>query len=402
MNSRLTSALDTVPVTVGAAVPPWQPGFLDIHHINTGRGNSTLALMPDGTSLLIDAGAVKTEGPAMNLPRPDATRRPGEWIARYIERRLKATGNSELGYALLTHLHGDHVGDVSPHSPASASGNYRLTGISDVAESVKIRKLIDRGYPDYNFPARTTDATAMNYIEFAKSAAARGVSVERANPGSSSQIVPTHNPGKFPGFGVRILACNGEVWTGSGEASAAHFPSQTGLAANELVSENSCSIALRLNYGRFSYFTGGDLNSDTNYGRDPWRDVETAAARVAGPVSVATCNHHGYFDSTGPEMVRALRPRAWVLQSWHASHPAMSVLANLYSPILYPGPRDVFCLGMHPAAQLAEARFSDAFKSSQGHVLVRVMPSGAEFSILVIEDGDESDHVKAIFEPYPA
>ena len=29
---------------------PWTPGTLDIHHINTGRGDSTLFIFPDGTT----------------------------------------------------------------------------------------------------------------------------------------------------------------------------------------------------------------------------------------------------------------------------------------------------------------------------------------------------------------
>jgi hypothetical protein len=99
-------------------------------------------------------------------------------------------------------------------------------------------------------------------------------------------------------------------------------------------------------------------------------------------------------------MVRALRPRIWVLQSWHASHPALSVLANLYSQTLYSGERDVFCLSLNPATSLATGRFSDGFKSSQGHVLLRVEPGGARYSVLVLEDGDESNCVKAAFGPY--
>jgi hypothetical protein len=78
----------------------------------------------------------------------------------------------------------------------------------------------------------------------------------------------------------------------------------------------------------------------------------------------------------------------------------MSVLANLYSPILYSGARDVFCLSLNPATALTTARFSDRFKSSQGHVLVRVAPGGAEYSVLVLEGGDESGRVKAVFGPY--
>ena len=381
---------------------PWQPGFLDIHHIHTGRGNSALVVMPDGTSLLVDAGASGTRSPAMNSAKPDATRRPGQWIARYIERQLKATSRTGLDYALLTHLHGDHIGDVTPQSPQSSYAEYKLSGISDVAEAVPIGKLIDRGYPNYDYPAKVTDATALNYIQFVQAAVRRGLVAEQVKVGASTQIELIRSRDRYPEFRVRILAGNGHAWSGESEGSISHFPPQSPSGPSELASENSCSIALRLSYGKFSYFTGGDLTCDTNYGRDPWRDIESPAAKAAGEVSVSTCNHHGYFDANGPGFVSALRPRVWILQSWHASHPAMSVLANLYSPILYPGPRDVFCLGLHPAAALSCARFSDRFKSSEGHGLVRVAPGGAEFSVLVLEDGDESDRVKGIFGPYPS
>jgi hypothetical protein len=265
-----------------------------------------------------------------------------------------------------------------------------------------IGKLIDRGYPEYNYPAKVNDKTALNYIEFVKSAVRRGMPAERVRVGSSRQITQLHGPEPYPEFAVRVVAGNGEVWTGHSEASTPHFPLQSVASSANLASENSCSIALRLSYGSFSYLTSGDLNCDTNYGRDIWKDIETAAGKVAGPVSVSTCNHHGYFDATGPGFVRAVRPKVWILQSWHASHPAISVLANLYSPDLYSSSRDVFCLGLHPAAVLTCGRFSDLFKSSQGHVLVRVAPAGSEFSVLVLEDGDESNRVKAAFGPYPS
>jgi len=332
----------------------------------------------------------------LNTPRPDASRRPGEWIARYIERQLRATSATGLDYALMTHLHGDHVGQVGAECPDSQTGKYKLTGISDVTETVPIAKLIDRGFPEYDYPEKATDPNALNYIAFARSRQAQGLAVERVRVGSATQIIQLRQASHYPDCAVRILAGNGQVWIGEGEKAVPHFPA----ALNPIPPENNCSIALRLSYGRFAYFTGGDLNSDTNYGQQPWLDIESAAAKICGPVSVSTCNHHGYFDATGPEMVRALRPRVWVLQSWHASHPALSVLANLYSRTLYSGERDVFCLSLNPATSLATGRFSDGFKSSQGHVLVRVEPGGARYSVLVLEDGDESNCVKAAFGPY--
>ena len=39
-------------------LPAWKPGVLEIHQIATNRGNSALLLLPDGTTMMIDAGAI--------------------------------------------------------------------------------------------------------------------------------------------------------------------------------------------------------------------------------------------------------------------------------------------------------------------------------------------------------
>ena len=57
---------------------PWSGGHLDIHHISTGRGNATFFILPDGTSLLVDAGAAPDDTTPDATPRPDGSRRPGE------------------------------------------------------------------------------------------------------------------------------------------------------------------------------------------------------------------------------------------------------------------------------------------------------------------------------------
>jgi hypothetical protein len=395
-----TRALSAANETAADTLAPWTAGTLDIHHINTGRGNSALMICPDGTSVLIDAGAANSAAKYMNPARPDDSRRAGQWIARYATRQLRATESRELDHAVMTHLHPDHVGEVGPLSPRSALGDYRLTGISDVEEQLPIRHLVDRGWPTYDYPQPMQDASALNYIAFAKSLAARGGSVERVRVGHADQIGLQKNAAAYPGFSVRMIAGNGEVWTGHGEESASHFPALSTLKPADFPSENMCSLAMKVSYGKFSYFTGGDLTCDTNYGRDPWRDMETPASRACGRISVATVDHHGYFDAAGPEFVRALEARVWVLQAWHASHPAMSTLANLYSMQLYAGPRDVFSVGLHEAAALTTARFSDLLKSRDGHVLVRVSAPGDAYRVIVLDDMDESDRVKAVFGPY--
>ena len=80
----------------GARLPPWTPGCLDIHHIATGRGNATFILMPDGTSLLIDAGATNNALDVSALPKPGA-----QFLARYhFAGALEEAGEQLKGFFL--------------------------------------------------------------------------------------------------------------------------------------------------------------------------------------------------------------------------------------------------------------------------------------------------------------
>jgi beta-lactamase superfamily II metal-dependent hydrolase len=379
---------------------PWQRGFLDIHHISTGCGNSVLIICPDGTSILIDAGAVKGPAEAMVPARPNSSRRPGEWIGRYARYHLRTSPRQELDYAVLTHFHGDHIGDVMPDCPAAPAGDYRLTGVSEVAEIIPIGKIIDRGFPNYNYPVPSTDDGVTNYVRFVHSREKRGAKIEKFRAGSSRQIALQYSQRAFPNFAVRNLAVNGEVWTGQNESSQQLFPPLSTLKPEEYPTENSCSIAMRFDYGNFRYYIGGDLTCDTRFGTAPWLDVETPVAEIAGPVNVSALNHHGYFDSTGPDFVRHMRSRIYVVQAWHASHPALSVLDRLYSPLLYQGDRDVLATGLTQAASLADARFSDRMLSQNGHVVVRVSQQGRQYQVIVLDDAKEEGNVKSRFGPY--
>src|SRR5215469_3599333 len=96
---------------VGELLPAWSQGFLDIHQIQTGRGNAAFLVFPDGATMLIDAGAVPDRsGPELGPERPNGSRSPGEWIARYIQH---FNPGKDLDYALITHYHDDHMGAIA-------------------------------------------------------------------------------------------------------------------------------------------------------------------------------------------------------------------------------------------------------------------------------------------------
>lgn len=78
-------------------------------------------------------------------------------------------------------------------------------------------------------------------------------------------------------------------------------------------------------------------------------------------------------------MVRTLRPRIWVISSWHIVNPDMLQLERMFSKRLYPGPRDVYATTVMPENLLANERLTKRLRSNDGHVVVRVMRGGSVF-----------------------
>ncbi|WP_454761079.1 ComEC/Rec2 family competence protein [Caulobacter segnis] len=363
---------------VGRPLRPWRRGGLDIHHISTGKGDSTLIIGPDGSSVMIDAGASTTPTPASLDARPSAERRPGEWIGRYARRHLAATGEPKLDAFLVSHLHPDHI-----------------DGLYDVAQALPIGKLVDRAWPDYAYPKPSDAPFLKAYVAFVRERIQAGDKVERFKVGAADQLV-------LPGAEIRNLAANGEVWTGRGTQTRRLFPALDTLSKDDVPDENACSAAIRLRYGAFGYFAAGDLTSNSFDGTLPWRDVETPAAQTAGPVDVAVAAHHGMFDATGADVVRALKPRAWIIPAWHVAHPSSDVLERMLSPRLYPGPRDVFATGLSPANEMAHKWLTDRLAAREGHIVVRVAPGGGSYRIVVTDNRDEADIVRSISGPLTA
>lgn len=384
----------------GTPLAAWTPGMLDIHHVSTGRGNATLFILPDGTTLLVDAGAV-ADGAADTSPHPDGSRTPGAWIARYIRRHLPA-GVTRLDYALITHFHGDHMGQVTPTSPFDRTRTYRLTGITEVDEALPIQTLLDRGWPDYSYPAPLTDETVANYRRFIKDRRAGGMTVERFRPGSSTQIKLRQEAGKYPTFAIRNIIGNGELWTGSGDKTRPLFPAIESLAAADLPTENMCSLGFRLQYGSFRYFTGGDLPGAADPGFPVWHSLEPSIAPIVGPVDVHVVNQHGSMGEESEAFLRELQSTVLVVPSWAPSHPAPDVLKRIINSRLPPSARYVLATDLRDSARIVIGQRALRLAGPPGHIVIRVEPGGEQYRVFVLDNRDERDMVVAVLGPFAA
>jgi beta-lactamase superfamily II metal-dependent hydrolase len=392
-------------------LPPWTEGYLYIHHISTGRGNSTYVVMPDGTTLLIDAGEtdkgfIESVAPLAPFPpRPDAEHAAGYWIADYIREFAPRDRPVTLDYALITHFHTDHMGMLLPSSPMSATGAYRLTGITEVADLIPIKTLIDRAAPTYTTPIdlrgcheSNNEKTLANYLRMVDYRRRHGQTVVGLRAGALDQIQLARAQ-KFGDFHIRNVASSGVIWTGRGTETEQYIPVDAIKDCH--FDENPFSNVIRVDYGTFRYYAGGDIPGVPDYTQPFWRDIETPVAAVVGPVDVMTLDHHGNRDSTNGAILRALRPRVIVQQNWLSVQPGEEVVVRMASHEFYPGPRDVFSTGMSPETRIAIGPVMDQiYRSYSGHVVIRVAPGGSTYEVFTLDDGDNVRKVVGRFGPY--
>ena len=402
----------TTTVVRQQALPAWTEGHLYIHHISTGRGNGSYFVMPDGTTMLIDAGEADPSfiagvAPLKAFPqRPDAAHSAGYWIADYIRHFAPAGLPLRLDYALITHFHTDHFGTITPSSPMSKAGPYRLAGITEVADLIPIGTLIDRSGPPYLTPVDLRDckegndgASLANYLSFVDRRVHKSQAVIGLHAGQLDQIRLRSD--RYPDFHIRNIAASGVIWTGRGEETEQYIPLNAVKDCH--FDENPFSNVIRLSYGKFRYYSGGDIPGVPDYSQPFWRDIETPVAAAVGPVDVMTLDHHGNRDSTNGAILRALRPRVIIQQNWLSAQPGEEVVVRMASHEFYPGPRDVFSTGMSPETRIAIGPVMDRiYKSYEGHVVVRVAPGGMTYEVFVLDDKDTQRKVIAYFGPYTA
>ena len=404
----------------GDRLPAWQNGYLDLHHINTGRGDVAYYIFPDGTTMLFDAGEEnpldpRTTSARNTVARPNDSKKPYEWIATYIKQVAPANRKPVIDYAVLSHFHEDHMGSYYTGAPVSKNGKYVLSGLTGVDQLIPFGMMLDRGYPHYNIPydmkskayeetlsknpsSKGYLLTLQNYFSFISSREKDGMLVASLKPGSKTQIKLKYQPASFPNFFVQNVKSNGILWTGKDSSTTQLFPAINLSDPQTIPTENAFSQVLVINYGKFKYYTGGDIPGNVGYGQSAWMDVETPVSKSIGAVDIATLDHHGNRDAVNENMIKTFRPRVWIEQVWSSDHPSHEVLIRLTTPYLYKEPRDLFATDMLQANKdVIGALIDKSYKSLRGHILVRVMPGGNSYYVIILDDGVEELKVKDVF-----
>lgn len=418
---------------VGKTLSKWKEGYLDIHAINSSRGECTFFIYPDGTTMLCDAGdigeAINSEHPNVD-PKPHAAMRPYRVYARYLKYFLPQDKDA-LDYMYMTHFHNDHFGTPGAYEMVQKGKySYTNTGIMGLYDEVPFRKIYDRAYdpedPEYTYIAESGQeySDPEDYIDFIKWARSeKNLEVDRIENGSLDQLKMLYGASSYEDFSVQNVCVNGYYWDGVQQADA--YPNnRDGI---KKINENGLSGGFIVRYGDFEYLTCGDAGANTK--------VEIPLAHSLGRrIEAMKSNHHFAWDTMAPESMEILQPKVIVSQSFYDHQPDMGYndqdeRSNRAFQLAWAAYGNQVCIdntdgtkdyaAKDPAIEGCKCWYFtnvhrhlfewyphevSKMKSTGGHIVIRVAPKGADgkqtFWVYVLEDGDFSYRVKQADGPF--
>ena len=365
----------------GEQLAAWQQGYMDIHHISTGRGDCTFMILPDGTTMMVDAGDLGSGSYEQEIMAriPYTSRTPGEWIVRYVEKFLKDAGldSKHLDYLLVTHFHSDHIGCKSNYSIPSINGEYHMSGVSYVGNFLNVDELIDRNWPNYDFPypGVLDNAMMINYRAYLKDRVeGQKLPVNVFEVGTDAQFVLKNAPQDYQDFKIYNIYSNGNLW--DRESNTLSFLYPNNASQDALSNENLHSTVINVQYGKFGYHCGGDILNNWN--------IETLVAEEIGQTDVYSADHHAN-GTMAAQALAATTPQVFVIPVWDYYHPQPDPLANMLDKDIYGDDRMIFAAGMVESNRVRLLDDGQQIKPD-GHVVVRVYEGGEEFQVFVLND----------------
>jgi beta-lactamase superfamily II metal-dependent hydrolase len=269
-----------------------QPGGrpMDVYFIDTEGGQATLVLTPTGQSMLIDTGFAGNGGappppgvaPGAPPPPPAPDKPPITRDADRIMAVLKKAGVPWLDYVVITHYHGDHVGNAA-----------------ELSKRIPIRRFVDHG----NYTTELQPGRNAGFASYQPVRAMANVIVPKPGEilpltGGVQALVVT-NQGQLlgqpiagvPGSGMTNLLCRNAK-----------------MGTPDATPENFESLGLVIRFGNFRMLNLADLFWEQEH-------QLVCPTNLLGTFDVFHTTRHGDPRSGSPQLVHAIRARVAVMNN---------------------------------------------------------------------------------------
>jgi len=253
---------------------------LDVYFIDTEGGQATLFVSPSGESMLVDTGFAGNQG----MPDATTTNSSGAPITRDADRIssvFKQAGVTVLDWMVITHYHGDHVGNAA-----------------ELANRIPVRHFIDHG----PFSVELQPGRSAAFLAYM--AVRDKVRAIVAKPGDK---IP------FAGVDVQVVSSAGDLITMPMQgAPGAGLPNplcrDAKLKEQDPTPENFESVGVVVRYGSFRLLDLGDLT---------WNQEHALVCpnNLIGTFDVFHTTRHGDPHAGAPQLVHAIRAKVAVMNN---------------------------------------------------------------------------------------
>ena len=371
-------------IEVGKPLTMWSEGELDIHTISTGRGECLFFIMPDGTTMVVDAGEFSRETSEYKnvLQRPNASVRPTKIFADYIY-HFMPKGRYSVDYFNLSHFHMDHMGNLEKEYTKDASGTYTLAGVTALYHLFPFNEIIDRAYGNYEGLAVSSmsEASLANYRKFLDYQIARkALKASQFQLGAVNQFAMKYNASAYSNFKIENVCSNCCIWENGKSVD---------IYAGKTKAENAASSGFVIRYGKFDFFTAGDIGD--------YEDLEYRVAKVVGQVEATKAHHHLSPHSNCQKAMKVLLPQTLVATSFYVRD--IQPDKSKFDYITAAG-CNIYCTSVGESLITKYPTDYAKCNATSGHIVIRVAKGGDTYMVYTLDDMDTSYTVKRIDGPY--